>query len=37
MTPDLSPGGLSLWKEFSVLGTPQRVFPSAVSGGDAAL
>lgn len=37
VAPDLSPGGVSLWKEVSVLGTPQQVLPSAGSGGDAAL
>lgn len=37
MTPALFPGGVSLWKEVSVLGTPQQVLPSAVSGGGTGL
>lgn len=32
MTPDLFPGGVSLWKEVSVLGTLQQMLPSAVTG-----
>lgn len=34
MTPDLFPGGVSLWKEVFVLGTLQQMLPSAVTGGD---